>query len=528
MFLLEAVLVARAQLVDRLQVDFVERRQHRGRRLRLHQALGDARTQARHRHARSPRSPAGTRRRRCGGRCWPARGGGAGAASLPARCCQHVALGDATIATGARDRRRARACAPRPAGAPTAPACRRLPSLVSSRSACGAATSPGSAADVAAGGGAASRPPRRLLRSPPGPGRSSRWRRSATFSSLSTPLAGAGTSSTTLSVSRSTRFSSRLTASPGCLRHATSVASATDSGSCGTRTSTAHGLLPAAAGGAQACGGARAVLFRVLAVSAALTRPCCSVACSLHDAGRRRGGRRAARSTAAPGCARAAPAGDGGSGTTRPGSAALPGTRRPRAHSGTARARPRSLRPGTDRAARCARSRRCALRSARRASSRSKYTLPEQNTTRVDAFAGSISSISSMTSRKAAVRQIFERRDRQLVPQQALRRHHDQRLAERAHHLPAQHVEHLRGRRRHAHLHVVLGAELQEALEARRGMLRPLPFVAVRQEQREPADAAPLGLARADELVDDHLRAVREVAELALPRSRGSSGSVIE
>ena len=58
-----------------------------------------------------------------------------------------------------------------------------------------------------------------------------------TFSSLSTPVAGAGTSSTTLSVSRSTRFSSRLTASPGCLRHATSVASATDSGSCGTRTS---------------------------------------------------------------------------------------------------------------------------------------------------------------------------------------------------------------------------------------------------------------------------------------------------
>ena len=59
----------------------------------------------------------------------------------------------------------------------------------------------------------------------------------STFSSRSTPVAGAGTSSTTLSVSRSTRFSSRLTLSPGCLRQATSVASATDSGSCGTRTS---------------------------------------------------------------------------------------------------------------------------------------------------------------------------------------------------------------------------------------------------------------------------------------------------
>ena len=58
-------------------------------------------------------------------------------------------------------------------------------------------------------------------------------------------------------------------------------------------------------------------------------------------------------------------------------------------------------------------------------------------------------------------------------------------------HLPAQHVEHLRGRRRHAHLHVVLGAQLQEALQARRGMFRPLAFVAVRQEQRQAATAGP-------------------------------------
>src|SRR5438034_2243730 len=55
--------------------------------------------------------------------------------------------------------------------------------------------------------------------------------------SRTTPLAGAGTSSTTLSVSRSARFSSRAMASPGCLCHVTSVASAMDSGSCGTRIS---------------------------------------------------------------------------------------------------------------------------------------------------------------------------------------------------------------------------------------------------------------------------------------------------
>src|SRR6056297_1464916 len=48
------------------------------------------------------------------------------------------------------------------------------------------------------------------------------------------PSAGAGTSSTTLSVSRSTRFSSRAMASPGFLCHLATVASETDSGKLGT------------------------------------------------------------------------------------------------------------------------------------------------------------------------------------------------------------------------------------------------------------------------------------------------------
>ena len=52
--------------------------------------------------------------------------------------------------------------------------------------------------------------------------------------STSTPACGAGSSSTTLSVSTSTRFSSRATLSPSFLCQLTSVASATDSGNCGT------------------------------------------------------------------------------------------------------------------------------------------------------------------------------------------------------------------------------------------------------------------------------------------------------
>ena len=62
--------------------------------------------------------------------------------------------------------------------------------------------------------------------------------------SASTPASGAGTSSTTLSVSSSIRISSFSTLSPGCLRHSSSVASGTDSASTGTFTSTVTAASP--------------------------------------------------------------------------------------------------------------------------------------------------------------------------------------------------------------------------------------------------------------------------------------------
>jgi hypothetical protein len=116
-----------------------------------------------------------------------------------------------------------------------------------------------------------------------------------------------------------------------------------------------------------------------------------------------------------------------------------------------------------------------------------------------------------------AVGQLVQRRHRQLVAQQRLRRHHHQRLARAHAHLPADHVESLRRRGRHADQHVLQRAQLQEALQARRAVLRALAFVAVRQQQRQAAQAAPLGFAGGDELVDHHLGAVGEVAELAFP-----------
>ena len=55
--------------------------------------------------------------------------------------------------------------------------------------------------------------------------------------------------------------------------------------------------------------------------------------------------------------------------------------------------------------------------------------------------------------------------------------------------LPPQDVEIIRRRRAVRHLEIVLGGELQEALQTRQGVLRPLPFVAVRQQADEAGHA---------------------------------------
>ncbi len=117
---------------------------------------------------------------------------------------------------------------------------------------------------------------------------------------------------------------------------------------------------------------------------------------------------------------------------------------------------------------------------------------------------------------------------RALVAQQRLRRHQDQRLAERAVHLPAQHVEIIGRRGGHADLHIVLRAKLQIALQPRRGMFRPLALIAMRQKHHEARHAQPFHFAGGDELVDDHLRAIGEIAELRFPQHQrfGLGGGV--
>ena len=78
-------------------------------------------------------------------------------------------------------------------------------------------------------------------------------------------------------------------------------------------------------------------------------------------------------------------------------------------------------------------------------------------------------------------------------------------------------MEDLAGRGGLHDLHVGVGRQLHEALQARRAVLRTLAFVAVRQHQRDAVHPAPLHLTRGDELVDHHLGAVGEIAKLRFP-----------
>ncbi len=72
-----------------------------------------------------------------------------------------------------------------------------------------------------------------------------------------------------------------------------------------------------------------------------------------------------------------------------------------------------------------------------------------------------------------------------------------------------------------ANLHIVFGAELQEAFDASAGMFRTLAFEAMRQQQDESAGLIPLRFGGAEELINNDLRAVDEIAELGFPHDQG-------
>src|SRR3982751_1611636 len=72
-----------------------------------------------------------------------------------------------------------------------------------------------------------------------------------------------------------------------------------------------------------------------------------------------------------------------------------------------------------------------------------------------------------------------------------------------------------------ANLNISLGAKLQKTLHAPTGMLRTLPFESVRQQENQATWLIPLYFGGNDELIDDNLRAIHEIAELRFPHDQG-------
>ena len=69
-----------------------------------------------------------------------------------------------------------------------------------------------------------------------------------------------------------------------------------------------------------------------------------------------------------------------------------------------------------------------------------------------------------------------------------------------------------------ANLEVVAGRQLQKSFDARARMLRPLAFVAVRQQKYQAGEQVPFVFTRADELINYCLRHIREISELRFPQ----------
>ena len=71
---------------------------------------------------------------------------------------------------------------------------------------------------------------------------------------------------------------------------------------------------------------------------------------------------------------------------------------------------------------------------------------------------------------------------------------------------------------------VLLGGKLEESLDPAARVFGALALMGVRQQEGEPGGDAPLGQAGGQELVDDDLGAVDEIAELRLPHHQGVGG----
>src|ERR1700730_11124445 len=120
---------------------------------------------------------------------------------------------------------------------------------------------------------------------------------------------------------------------------------------------------------------------------------------------------------------------------------------------------------------------------------------------------------------KTGTREVLDVRSGIGMAEHAFGRKYDEWLTPRATRLAAKQMEILRGVGGLADIHVAFRSELQEALDARTGVLRALAFVAMGKQKGDPGRKPPLVFAGADKLIDDDLRAVDEVAELRFPQN---------
>src|ERR1043166_4531669 len=118
---------------------------------------------------------------------------------------------------------------------------------------------------------------------------------------------------------------------------------------------------------------------------------------------------------------------------------------------------------------------------------------------------------------KLPARAVCQRGNDLGMAQQALRRHDDQRLSPLPLYLPAKTMKVLGGCGWIDDLDIVLRGQSQETFEPRAGVFGTLSFKSVRQQQHNPAQSPPLVFRAGDELVDDDLRRIPEVAELRFP-----------
>ena len=133
--------------------------------------------------------------------------------------------------------------------------------------------------------------------------------------------------------------------------------------------------------------------------------------------------------------------------------------------------------------------------------------------------------VSSMTGWKLPFGQLLQLRDAARMAQQALRRHHHQRLLDRVAPVLAQEVEVGGGRRGIARRSMLSSA--QSVRKRSRRALEcsgPWPSCPCGSSSTRPVGCPHLVSDADQELVDDHLRAVEEVAELRLPHDRAPRG----